>query len=135
MKKILVLIFSTSLFCIYQCYAASQQFAISQYDTGGNGKLLVINGFKAAECKKLIETFYSGLKVDCPSCTKDYGGCQSDIGEFRLVWENQKYPTPYLSSGNLRYIRTGISRAEVIQWCDATVVKYQNFGKAAQCIK
>jgi len=120
---------------VEQSYGASQKFAISQYDNGVNGKLLVINGFKAAECKKLIETFYSGLKIDCPSCTKDYGGCQSDIGEFRNIWENQKYPVPYVSSGNLRFIRTGVSRDEIIQWCEATVINYQKFGKSAQCIK
>ena len=120
---------------VSQCLAAAQQFAISQYDLNGAGKLLVINGFKAAECQKLIETFYSGLKVDCPECTKDYGACTSDIDPFKNVWENQKYPLPYVTSGNLRYIRTGIPRAEVLQWCATTVANLQKFGRAAQCIK
>jgi len=124
-----------SLLASHYSVGASQQFAISQYDLNGNGKLLVINGFKAAECQKLIDTFYSGLKVDCPQCTKDYGGCQSDAGSFQSVWDNQRYPIPYVTSGNLRYIRTGVSRAEVLQWCDSTVANYKKFGRAAQCIK
>jgi hypothetical protein len=130
--------FICSAFIIFfsgHSYGAAQQYAISQYDLAGNGKLMVINGFKAAECQKLIDTFYSGLKVDCPRCTKDYGGCQSDISPFQAVWANQNYPFPYVSSGNMRYIRTGISRQEIIQWCEATVQNYQKVGRAAQCIK
>lgn len=114
--------------------AADQQFAIAQFDNGRGIKIVVLMGFKAAECKKLIDTFEAGLKLDCPTCRRDYGGCTTDLGGYRPVWLNQRYPAPYFSAGNHRYIYLGMTRTEANVICQDTVTRFRANGKEARCV-
>ena len=116
------------------CLAQVQKFAIMQFDAGSEIKLLVINGFKSAECEKLISTFTSGLKMDCPQCKRDYANCTNDIGNFRVIWEKEKYSAPYVAAGNLRYLRTGEARKYLEQWCISVAEKFKSNGVDAVCI-
>jgi len=116
------------------CMAQIQKFAVMQFDAGNDIKLVVINGFKVAECEKLISTFYSGLKMDCPQCKKDYGSCTNELDQFRPVWAKEKYTAPYVASGNLRYIKMGESRRDLEQWCQSTANRYKANGIDASCI-
>jgi len=115
-------------------FSQEMNFAVSQYDNQEGKKFLVINGFKKAECQKLISTFFSGLKIDCPQCTKDFGSCTKNINEYATIWENKKYIIPYFSSGNLRIIPSGFARIEIVSWCNELVKRYEMQGRKAICI-
>lgn len=114
--------------------STAQKYAISQFDNGNGRKVLVIQGFKSADCKKLIDTFAAGLKIDCPQCTRDYGGCSEKIDEYQSVWLNNPYAIPYLSSGNMRIINLGISRNEANTMCKTLEKNFKNAGKEAFCV-
>jgi hypothetical protein len=115
--------------------AAEQKFAIAQFDNGNNAKLLVVIGFRAAECRKLIDTFSAGLKLDCPTCRIDYGSCTTDLGNYKTVWQNQKYVAPYVSHGTHRYIYFGVSRTEAEVICADSAAKLRSIGRDANCVK
>lgn len=115
--------------------AQEQKFAIAQFDNGNSSKILVVIGFRAAECQKLIEIFGAGLKLDCPACRKDYGSCTTDLGNYRTVWQNQKYVAPYVSYGTSRYIYTGMARHDAEVTCEATAARLRSMGREANCVK
>lgn len=115
--------------------AQTINYAIAQFDNQNGIKFLIIQGYKKAECKKLISTFYASLRVDCPRCTKDYETCTTNIGAYQNVWENKKYLMPYFSSGGMRIILSGIQRSEIEHWCNDLVNKYRSNGRVAVCIK
>lgn len=114
--------------------AADQQFAIAQFDSGRGLKIVVVLGFKAAECQKLISTFEASLKLDCPACKRDYGACTTNLDAYRPVWFNQQFFAPYLSSGNHRYIYSGVPRSEANLICQETAARFRAIGKEAQCV-
>jgi hypothetical protein len=132
---LLVLIAAAPGVHLSKAIAAEQKFAIAQFDNGNNAKILVVIGFRAAECQKLIETFSAGLKLDCPACRKDYGSCTTDLGNYRTVWQNQKYVAPYVSYGTHRYIYTGISRRDAEVICEATATKLRSMAREANCVR
>ncbi len=115
--------------------AAGQKYAIAQYDAGSGAKLVIVLGFKAAECQKLIDTFTAGLKLDCPACRKDYGSCTTDLGHYRTVWNNEKYIAPYVSHGTQRYIYIGMARRGAEAACSVSAEKLRSQGREASCVK
>lgn len=114
--------------------SASQKYAMSQFDTGIGTKLIVIQGFKSAECKKLIDTFEASIKLDCPSCTRDFAGCSEKLEEYQAVWRNEHFIFPYVSSGNMRMILLGVGRSYANDWCKRNEFKFLSIGKDARCI-
>ncbi len=136
LKKLIYLwILLLSFFCNMHANGQAQKFAVMQFDSGNDSKIMVINGFKAAECEKLISTVFSGLKMDCPQCTKDYAGCSTELGVYQPVWENKKFLFPYVTSGNLRFIKTGEGRKELEIVCDVLAQKLVSNGATGVCIK
>lgn len=112
-----------------------QKYALHQF-TGDDGlKVIVINGFKSAECEKLIDTFYSNLRVSCPNCRKDYGSCTTDLGKYESVWKNERYSSPYVSVGNLRFIPVGLSSPKALSWCGGIVDSYTRARQKAACVR
>lgn len=112
-----------------------QKYAVHQFTQPDGVKIVVINGFKSAECEKLIATFYLNLSKSCPTCAKEYGSCTADVGTYAAVWKNERYSSPYVSSGNLRFVPVGVSASKALAWCDAAVDSYKRGGLPASCVK
>ena len=112
----------------------TDRFVIAQYDLGLGLKFIHIQGFRSAECTRLISTFEAGLRVDCPNCVRDYAACTSDLGEYTAVWDNQRFVLPYVSSGGLRDIFMGASRQILEDMCDDLASHHRLLGRDAICI-
>jgi len=115
--------------------AADPKFAVAQFDNGHGFKLAAIVQFQAADCEKLISTIEASLKLDCPACRRDYGGCTTDLGAYRAVWMNQKFPFPYLSSGRHRWVYSGVARSEAEALCVSSAERHREAGVEAKCVK
>ncbi|MEK6805187.1 MAG: hypothetical protein AABY95_00880 [Pseudomonadota bacterium] len=138
MPKIRLLAMWSAIFAVIFCgpsRAADYKYAIAQFDSGSGAKMVVIMGYKAADCRKLIETYHSNMKLDCPTCRIDFQSCTNDISDYKAVWSNQKYFAPYYSMGTHRYIFSGMSRAEAEARCEAAALQARTAGTTAICIK
>ncbi|WP_434113089.1 hypothetical protein [Methylocaldum sp. GT1TLB] len=134
-KKYLTILFLLSAFgCVPS--QADQQYAISQYDNGVGLKMVVIQSFKSAKCEILIENYFAGLKLDCPECKKEYGGCSQSIpSAYEAVWHNQSFVAPYTTSGTFRMIYSGVSREQAEAICTTYASAIRRKGMQAECIK
>ena len=114
---------------------ATERFVVAQYDNGLGLKIIYIQGFRTAECVKLISTLEAALWVDCPNCVRDYASCTSDLGEYTAVWDNQRFVFPYLSTGGVRNIFMGTSRQIIENICDDLASRHWAIGRSATCIR
>lgn len=134
-RKHAIIFFLLSAFGCVQSQA-DQQYAISQYDNGTGLKMVVIQAFKSAKCETLIENYFAGLKLDCPQCKKEYGGCSQRIpSAYEAVWQNQSFIAPYTTSGTFRMIYSGVSREQAVAVCTAYANAMLKNGMQAECIK
>lgn len=114
--------------------AAQERFAIAQFDNGRGLKMVVVIGYRAADCRKLLSTFEASLKLDCPQCSRDYDACTADLGVYKPTWLNQSFPAPYLSAGTHRYIYSGISRSAAEAACRDSAARLTAVGREARCV-
>lgn len=114
---------------------AQTNFAIAHVDNGNGQKFIYIHRIAATACRKVIDTFFSSMRVDCPYCTLDATNCVAKL-DLRLnpVWANQPSFAPYFSSDNMRIIFTGRGRDELMRQCQALVETYRRASGKAQCI-
>lgn len=115
--------------------ADATKFAVSLFDNQLGAKIMVFQGYTTADCKTLIDLFFSALLADCPQCKKVDETCVTSSDMFKDVWDNKKYVLPYFSAGNIRIIMVGLPRAELRDWCHEMAKDYKGPDRTPVCIE